>query len=50
MKRWIFEKIDNRYKFYFENSKNYLTFEKNRAKVKEFENEDYQTFDLIDFY
>ena len=40
MKRWTFEKINNKYKFYFENIKNYLTFEKNRAKVKEI-NEDY---------
>ena len=50
MKRWAFEKINNRYKFYFENCKNYLTFEKNMAKVKVCETEDYQTFEMIDFY
>ena len=50
MKRWKFEKTNNRYKFNFENSKNYLTFEKNMAKVKVYKTEDYQTFELIDFY
>ena len=54
MKRWSFEKVNNRYKFYFENTKKCLTLDKNKnksmAEVKVYKAEDYQTFELIDFY
>ena len=50
MKIWKFEIIGKKYKFFFENKKNVLTVEGNRAKVKEFENEDNQTFELLDSY
>ena len=50
MKIWKFEIIGKKYKFFFENKKNVLTVEGNRAKVKEFEKEDNQTFELLDSY